>query len=135
MIRDGIEYCGYLGFDDQGELVASAATPGEEASCLPDEPRRIAVVVASYHTHGGFSHEYFNEIPSGDDMEGDEEEGIDGWVATPGGRLWYFDTTDMVTWQICGIGCLASDPNFIRGDMGLVAESYSYDQLVRRLDE
>ena len=63
-------------------------------------------------------------------MEGDEDEGIDGWVATPGGRLWYIDTTDMVTFQICGIGCLPSDP-----DSGIIEQSYSYDDLVIKLDE
>ncbi len=68
-------------------------------------------------------------------MEGDEDEGIDGWVATPGGRLWYIDTTDMVTFQICGIGCLPSDPEFIAGDGGIIEQSYSYDDLVIKLDE
>ena len=67
-------------------------------------------------------------------MEGDEAEGIDGWVATPGGRLWYVDSSDMVTSQICGIGCLPMDPDFIPGDMGFVAQSYRYEQLVRLME-
>jgi hypothetical protein len=68
-------------------------------------------------------------------MEGDEEEGIDGWVATPGGRLWHIDTEDMVTYQVCGIGCLPSDPRFVRGDMGQIDQSYRYRDLVRLLDQ
>ena len=79
--------------------------------------------------------DYNSEVPSGADMEGDEAEGIDGWVGTPGGRLWYIDTTDMITRQICGIGCIPSDPDFVRGDSGLIEQSYSYDELVIKLDE
>lgn len=129
-IAQNREFCGYIGFDTAGKLRASNATPGDEASCLPDEPTKIDLITSSYHTHGAFSTEYFNEIPSGDDMESDEAEGIDGWVATPGGRLWYIDTEDMVTWQVCGIGCLPSDPEFIKGDMGPIDQSYHYDDLI-----
>ncbi|MCI2400443.1 DUF4329 domain-containing protein [Aliiroseovarius subalbicans] len=134
-IRKNREYCGYIGYDAGGQLIASKANRGRKGSCRADDPVGMEVIIASYHTHGAFSTRYFNEIPSGDDMEGDEAEGIDGWVATPGGRLWYIDSQDMVTSQICGIGCLPMDPDFIKGDMGLVAQSYSYEQLVRRLEE
>lgn len=134
-IAENIEYCGYVGFDVAGRLVASDPTPGDEASCLADDPVEIDLITASYHTHGAFSTDYANELPSGTDMEGDEAEGIDGWVATPGGRLWYIDTTDMVTFQICGIGCLPADPEFIAGDFGPIAEDYFYEELIIRLDE
>lgn len=102
---------------------------------MSDDPTNLELITASYHTHGGFSPDYSSELQSGTDMEGDEDEGIDGWVATPGGRLWYIDTTDMVTFQICGIGCLPSDPEFIAGDSGIIEQSYSYDDLVIKLDE
>ena len=102
---------------------------------MSDDPTNLELITASYHTHGGFSPDYSSELPSGTDMEGDEDEGIDGWVATPGGRLWYIDTTDMVTFQIFGIGCLPSDPEFIAGDSGIIEQSYSYDDLVIKLDE
>ena len=131
---EGIEFCGYVGFTAAGDLAVSPATRGDESSCLSADPDNLEVIVASYHTHGDFSTEYSSETPSGDDMEGDEEEGIDGWVATPGGRLWYIDTTDMVTFQVCGVGCLPKDPNFIEGDDGFIAESYSYDEIVERLE-
>lgn len=131
---EGIEFCGYVGFTADGELAVSPATAGDESSCLADDPTNLDLIVASYHTHGDFSTEYSSETPSGTDMEGDEEEGIDGWVSTPGGRLWYIDTTDMVTFQVCGIGCLAQDPEFVAGDDGFIAEEYSYDALVERLN-
>lgn len=132
--EEGIEFCGYVGFTAEGELAVSPPTRGDESSCLSDDPVNLDLLTASYHTHGNFSTEYSSETPSGDDMEGDEEEGIDGWVATPGGRLWYIDTTDMVTFQVCGIGCLPMDPDFIEGDDGFIAESYSYDEIVERLE-
>lgn len=134
-IVENVEYCGYVGFNDDGALVVSRPTKGDESTCLSDDPEDIAVITASYHTHGAYSPDYYNELPSGDDMEGDEAEGIDGWVATPGGRLWYIDTADMVTFQVCGLGCLPSDPDFIAGDLGIIAPSYSYDELIVKLDE
>lgn len=134
-IAENREYCGYIGRDHAGNLVASPAIAGTGDSCLPDDPTTLSLITASYHTHGAFSPDYFNELPSGEDMEGDEAEGIDGYVATPGGRLWYVDTTDMVTSQLCGIGCLPRDVNFIDGADGIIAQSYSYRDLARKLDE
>ncbi|MCF2869603.1 DUF4329 domain-containing protein [Octadecabacter sp. G9-8] len=134
-IRANVEYCGYVGFTAEGELAYSQPTRGDEGSCLSDDPDNLELITASYHTHGAHSPDYSSELPSGTDMEGDEDEGIDGWVATPGGRLWYIDTTDMITRQICGIGCLPSDPNFVSGESGIIEQSYSYDELVIKLDE
>lgn len=134
-IAENIEYCGYMGFTSDGELSYSPPTPGDTDSCLADDPVNLEIITISYHTHAAFSPDYSSELPSGTDMEGDEEEGIDGWVATPGGRLWYIDTEDMVTRQVCGIGCLPSDPNFVAGGSGVIAQSYSYDDLVIKLDE
>ena len=134
-IRWNREYCGYIGYDADGTLAASRPTPGKRDACLPEDPENLQTIVASYHTHGAFSTDYANEVPSGEDMEGDEDEGIDGWVATPGGRLWYIDTEDMVTTQICGIGCLPMDEDFLPGDMGHIAQSYSYEALVKKLED
>ena len=134
-IADNVEYCGYIGRDSQGNLVFSQPTRGTNDSCLADDPTNIDVITMSYHTHAAFSTDYNSELPSGADMEGDEDEGIDGWVGTPGGRLWYIDTTDMITRQICGIGCIPSDPNFIQGDSGIIEQSYSYNELVIKLDQ
>lgn len=134
-IAENVEYCGYLGFTGDGALAVSTAARGDEGSCLADDPANLQLIVASYHTHGGYSPDYSSEMPSGSDMEGDEAEGIDGWVATPGGRIWYIDTTDMITRQICGIGCTASDPEFVAGHSGIIAQSYSYDDLVIKLED
>ena len=134
-IEENVEFCGYLGYTSDGQLAVSAPTRGDEGSCLADDPVNLDLIVASYHTHGSYSSDYSSELPSGADMEGDEQEGIDGWVATPGGRLWYIDTTDMITRQICGIECLPSDPEFVGGESGIIELGYSYDGLVVKLDE
>ncbi|MCW1951793.1 MAG: DUF4329 domain-containing protein [Octadecabacter sp.] len=134
-IAENKEFCGYIGLDGAGNLAFSQPTPGNSDSCLADDPTNIDVITTSYHTHAAFSPDYSSELPSGADMEGDEDEGIDGWVATPGGRLWYIDTEDMITRQICGIGCVPSDPDFVAGDSGIIEQSYSYDELIIKLDE
>jgi hypothetical protein len=41
----------------------------------------------------------------------------------------------MVTSQLCGIGCLPHDANFIDGADGIILQSYSYRDLVRKLTE
>ncbi len=129
-IRENVEYCGYLGLDENGAYIASPPTRGDTSSCLSDDPVDIAVITASYHTHAAYSPDYNSEVPSGDDIEGDEEEGIDGYVATPGGRFWYIDTLDDVLSQICGVGCLPHDPSFERETDYVVQQSYAFDELI-----
>jgi hypothetical protein len=128
--EDRREYCGYVGINDAGELTISGVARGRRNSCLADDPDDLAVIYASFHTHGAFRGEEGDEVPSVSDIEADADEGIDGYVATPGGRLWYIDTEDMVTYQICGRGCLPQDPSFQPFPGGLISESYSYDALV-----
>ncbi len=134
-IRENREFCGYIGFDAAGRLTFSQPARGDLESCEPNDPDELKVIVASYHTHAAYAPDYYNELPSAEDVEGDEAEGIDGYVATPGGRLWYIDTGDMVISQICGIGCLPKDPDFVAGDLGIIAPSYEYDELVIKLEE
>lgn len=124
------EFCGYFAYDDAEELVATPASTGDRDSCLYDGPEDGYLMVLSYHTHGRFNTDYAAEVPSVGDIEADEEEGVDGFVATPGGRLWYVDTTDMIVRQVCGLGCLPQDPRFIPGDMGPVEVSYTYQELL-----
>ena len=129
-IREKREYCGYVGINAQGSIAYSKPVPGEAGSCLPDDPVNLSVITASYHTHGNFSPDYWNEVPSVDDVEGDIDEGIDGYVATPGGRLWYIDSEARMMSQLCGLGCLPSDPEFVPGSDGDIAQSYSLDALI-----
>ncbi len=133
-IQQGVEYCGYVGRAKSGELVLSKPTRGDTASCLPAEPRNIARITASYHTHGGFDPAYTGELPSTDDVDGDYAMNINGYVSTPAGRFWFVDTTRQVIVQLCGFGCLPQDPRFKRGDDGPIAQQYSFKELSLRLN-
>lgn len=134
-IAENLEYCGVIGLNQSGRLVASQPTRGDEGSCLSDVPSNIMVETASYHTHGAFSPDYVNEVPSVDDIEADMADGVDGYIATPGGRFWYNDIEAEEIYQICGLGCLPSDPNFVRGSDGLILNSYSYSELIEKLED
>ena len=126
------EYCGYVGYNADGVMVATPPIPGDYASCAAAFPRNIAVT-ASYHTHGDYDPDYLNEIPSLVDMEGDAKFYMNGYVATPGGRLWFIDTQRMVTYQLCGLGCLPMAPDF--RDTSQVAVEYTHDALREKLGE
>ncbi|WP_210529165.1 DUF4329 domain-containing protein [Rubellimicrobium arenae] len=126
------EYCGFVGFGSDGQLDATEPAPGNMDSCPLDWPQGMDVI-ASYHTHGAFDFAYYNELPSDVDMLSDQSLQIDGWIATPGGRLWFVDWERMVTKQVCGVGCLPIAPNFYKSQAGDVAKAYTYDELVERL--
>lgn len=131
-IAQNREICGYIGYDRAGRLMRSVHSVGAEASCrLPDWPRKM-VVIASYHTHSTYSRNFDSEVPSSTDLESDRSSGVDGYVATPGGRLWFVDSDRMVAGQICGIGCLPMDPGFVAGPKGSVWEVYSLAQILKR---
>lgn len=132
-IRRNREYCGYLGYDAEGRLLASRAQRGRAESCLPRWPDRFDPV-ASYHTHGGYDPDSWSEIPSGMDMTSDAADGIDGYISTPGGRLWFVDSSVMVARQICGVGCLPMDRDFEPETEIVVQQSYHYDELVEILE-
>jgi hypothetical protein len=134
-IRYDREYCGHIGYDADGVLRATEPFPGQPSSCLSRDPTELATVVASYHTHAAFALDFYNEIPSQQDVDGDAEEGMDGYVATPGGRLWFVDGEEMTVRQICPVNCLPADPDFIFSDGGAVAKFYTYDRLVHRLSQ
>lgn len=124
------EFCGLIGVDAAGNYVATEATRGREATCLPPDPDFADfTVLASYHTHGSHNDEYFNEVPSFDDMRTDIEDGTDGYIATPGGRMWYVDARARVARQICGVNCLIRDPDHSDDPDFPVQQTYTLDEL------
>ncbi|MEE2944298.1 MAG: DUF4329 domain-containing protein [Pseudomonadota bacterium] len=129
------EYCGYIGLDENGELVASPARKGRKSSCRPRNPRNIEVIIASYHTHGGYEGHDAYEVPSVDDIESDEAEGIDGYVATPGGRLWFIDTEDMTISLVCGPKCLTHAEGYVSEPDADIRDFYTYEELVTWYEE
>ena len=128
------EYCGFIGYNAEARLVASPPVAGTQSTCSADFPRDLAVT-ASYHTHGAFDHNFVNEVPSDIDVESDSALLLNGYVATPGGRLWYVDGRAREVWQICGLSCLPVAPGFFKGLNGDIAERYTLDELIEKLNE
>lgn len=127
-IGEGVEYCGFLGRDATGAFAATPAQRGTSAGCtLPNFPAGLRVT-ASYHTHANFDPSYNSEVPSALDMETDRANRTNGYVATPGGRLWFIDTTRAMTYQLCAQPCLPRDPAH-REPAALVQSQYTYDEL------
>ncbi len=123
------EFCGYVGLDRQGALMATPVAAGSEASCpLPFVPRDMTLL-ASFHTHGTYSPWYASEWPTTQDMATDASDSIDGYISTPGGRLWHVDTDTMTVRQLCGRGCLPQDPDYVAADDGPLRPVMSYAQL------
>ena len=125
------EICGYLGRDPQGNLFTTENATGREAECYLPTPPANMTLLASYHTHGTYSPEYDSEFPTTTDMESDRAANIDGYISTPGGRLWHVDSDTMVVSELCGVGCLPMDPNYRPDEAGRITTRYSYADLQR----
>ena len=126
------EYCGFIGLDEEGEFIATDPIRGEKDGCQPEEPDADIDILASYHTHAAFSEGFDSERPSTDDLEADIEEGIDGYVATPGGRLWLNDAAVQQTRMLCGSFCLIHDSRYEPFEDLPLRSIYSLDQLRER---
>ena len=131
-IAQSREYCGYIYVTRTGTLAATAPKAGREDYC--DLPTPDDNVLASYHTHGGYSDVYDNEVPSLDDMRGDIEAEIDGYISTPGGRLWLVDHEARIARQLCRAPCVMADPNNDPADAGYVPRSFTLQELEARFD-
>ncbi len=125
------EYCGYLGDLADGRLAFTEMVRGGHDGCTPRLPRKSLRIRASLHTHGAYDPAVPAEFPTVLDMDSDAREGVNGYVATPGGRLWYIDSRAMVTVQLCGEGCLPQDENFRSGDDGPIRNRYTRAELQR----
>lgn len=127
------EYCGMIGRNEAGQLVITRPRKGRRDSCLPRPFRTNDIkVLASYHTHGSYDFDADAEVPSVDDFDADRDEGVLGFVATPGGRFWMLDPERGTIRQICGIGCLPKDPDFEQGVAGRIPKTFTRAQLVQR---
>ena len=130
---DGIELCAIIYEDSDGDLGTTKVHTGDEAECnlrYFDEPGMAPV--ASIHTHGAFDEDYDSELPSLIDLEGDIESQIDGYVATPGGRLWRIDWRQRRAVLVCREGCLQQDPAYRPCPGDSITATYSLPQLTAR---
>jgi Domain of unknown function (DUF4329) len=128
-----VELCAIIYEDSDGALGTSRLLAGDEATCdlrYFDKPGMAPL--ASIHTHGAFDENYDSEVPSLIDLEGDIADGLDGYVATPGGRLWWIDWREERAVLVCREGCLQQDPAYrpCRGDD--LRAVYTLSQLAAR---
>lgn len=131
-IAERREYCGYIFVNTDGLLRATPPRAGTSNRCTVPKPRRNQGIIASYHTHGAYRPESDNEVPSTLDLAADFRHEIDGYVSTPGGRVWLVDYQTRSTRQICGRDCVISDPGFNpRGDSS-IRQIYTVPQLQQR---
>jgi hypothetical protein len=128
------EYCGYIGITPAGRLKATPPTRGHLDSCYASTPPNNLEIIASYHTHAAFDPEADSEVPSSVDMLADMGEGVDGYIATPGGRVWFIDGQRGIARQICGVRCIISDKYFKSGGHNKVRAHYTLQQLQSRED-
>lgn len=111
-IAERREYCGHFFVDGTGQIRATPPEPGTFAGCEMAIPQPGQGIFASYHTHGAFGRTYDNEVPSPLDLVSDFDFGIDGYVSTPGGRIWLIDVQTRTARQLCGLRCVTWDPGF-----------------------
>ncbi|HKL70398.1 DUF4329 domain-containing protein [Salibaculum sp.] len=126
------ELCGYFYVTEAGEIAATPPRVGDFAGCEMPVPRSGAGVFASYHTHSAFAPGYDNEVPSVRDLLNDVQLGIDGYVSTPGGRVWQVDHGTRSLVQLCGIGCVFMDPGFVPVGESAIRPRYSMSELRHR---
>ncbi|WP_372574943.1 DUF4329 domain-containing protein [Ruegeria jejuensis] len=124
-----LEYCGYLLRLPDGSLGFSQMVPGGHDGCTPELPQPGSTLLASMHTHGSYHPDVPAEFPTVIDIDSDRRERVNGFVATPGGRLWFIDSRAGRVTQLCGLNCLPQDPFFQPGDDGVIAQSYTRAEL------
>ncbi len=133
-IEDQVEYCGYIVIQND-KISATDVTKGGEDYCEMDAPPEDAEIVASFHTHGNHNPEYNSEVPSDADVEGDEEEGIYGFVGTPGGRVWLIDPFQDGIFSICDEACIPQDEDYNAADYPEIPQSFNEKELIGFLEE
>ena len=106
-----LEFCGFI-YREDGVLHATRSAKGDAASCRPIAPDGDVAIFASYHTHAAFDPASFNEYPSIQGMEGDFGRFENGYISTPGGRLWFVNNQKRRARQLCGYRCLPFDPHY-----------------------
>jgi len=131
-IAESREYCGFIYETADGRLAATPIRRGGEDFC--DLPAITDSTLASFHTHGGFSDKYDNEVPSVDDVVGDFDEGIDGYVGTPAGRVWLIDYDEQIARQLCSVSCITADPNDDPEAAGYIPQSFTLPELRERFE-
>lgn len=129
-----VESCGYI-YRQAGALRARIQRGNREfCDSTPDSIPEEAELVASFHNHGAFTEDFDSEVPSADDLDADREDELNGYVATPGGRVWKIRWRESVAEQLC-VGCVARDPRHRDGVFLPIRPRYTRAELVERARE
>ncbi len=128
--QNNVEYCGYIGVDKNGGFTHTPFTKGKKSYCKAQAIDDEFIILASFHTHGTYSEDHESEIPSSDDLKADIMEGLDGYISTPGGRLWYSDAETKSVRLICNEACVKQDVNYEPFPETVIEQSYTLEQLV-----
>ena len=128
--RANREFCGVFGRDAQGYIIATPPLQGMLDNCRTPHVEDDFGLFASYHSHGGFDAPADSEVPSSNDLQADRAENVVGYISTPGGRVWRSENGKAV--QLCGVGCITMDDDFVPRVFGPVAQRYTIAQLRRR---
>lgn len=129
-----VEPCAIIFEDSDGDLGTTPVKGDAEATCdilYFDEPGMAPL--ASIHTHGSHDRRYDSEVPSLTDLQSDIASRTDGYVSTPGGRLWRVDWQRQRAVQVCGEGCLPQDPAYEPCPGDPIAAQYTLAELERRI--
>ena len=132
------EYCGYIAFNAADKLQFTAPIRGDIESCEPPVVPDSWELIASYHTHGALdpnNPDFSFELPSSSDLESDSDEGVDGYLSTPGGRFWFIDTVDELVILLGDAGYFESDQLFVEEIDCPVQAEYSFEDIFVREDE
>ena len=130
---EGVEVCGMIAENSSGELVSRSVMAGDEGTCdIQYFDVRSLLPLATFHTHGGFSYDYDSEVPSTIDMRSDIGGELDGYISTPGGRLWHVDWQDGVARMVCGEGCLPKDERYRPCNAPAPGTTFTLEQLQER---
>ncbi|MBT5032208.1 MAG: DUF4329 domain-containing protein [Proteobacteria bacterium] len=94
-VRENREYGGYVYQAADSSFATTAPIVGDASSVdLPDPNFAVpngTTARASYHTHAAFDPEFESEVFSDTDLEGDQLDNIDGYLATPTGAFLYHE--------------------------------------------
>lgn len=131
-IAERREFCGYFFRDNTGRIQGTPPRAGTFASCNMPAPRQGSGVIGSYHTHGAYGPRFDNEVPSVTDIQSDVQLGLNGYVSTPGGRVWRVNHLTRDTEQLCGLGCVTRDPGFVPRNESSVLARFTLMQLAIR---
>lgn len=101
-----VEFCGYYALDADQQIAVTPPTRGDADSGLSADPppgfRGAGVMAATISTP-------MPRFPRSTICSADIDEQIDGYVATPGGRVWLNLYEEETAVMLCGAGCIAVD--------------------------